>query len=211
MNALKHLQRMSLFFCGLLLCSAFICLLLSQMVFAATDDGIALDKAPYAKRQTLPDFTADACPDNPRGLTQIQGNLYRHTTGAGLAVHSGLVLITKEGALVIDPAMTCTAGWLRDEIKTRFNVPVKYVVLTHAHTDHISGAQILQRSGATVVANQRAVEPIVKFKFLSGNTAMAGCNRHEKRPENTLAFRIWWTEGPSKNALKTLIVNDLSF
>lgn len=127
----------------------------------ATDAGIPVDRARYANRPILPDFTAAPCPDNPRGLTQIKGNLYRHTTGAGLAVHSGLVLITTEGALVIDPAMTCTAGWLRDEIKRRFDVRVAYVVYTHAHADHISGAQIFQADGAIVVANQRAIEPIV--------------------------------------------------
>jgi hypothetical protein len=134
-------------------------------VLAASDDGVAVDKAPYDNRQLLPDFTAAACPDNPRDLVQIKGSLYRHTTGPGLAVHSGLVLITNEGALVIDPAMTCTAGWLRDEIKRRFNVPVAYVVYTHAHADHISGGQVFQRDGAVVVANQRAFEPIVGEKI----------------------------------------------
>jgi hypothetical protein len=83
----------------------------------ATDDGIPVNRAQYANRPVLPDFTAPACPDNPRGLEQTKGNLYRHTTGPGLAVHSGLVLVTREGALVIDPAMTCTAPWLRDKIK----------------------------------------------------------------------------------------------
>jgi glyoxylase-like metal-dependent hydrolase (beta-lactamase superfamily II) len=127
----------------------------------AADTGIPVDRTRYANRPVLPDFTAPDCPDNPRGLTQIKGNLYRHTTGAGLAVHSGLVLTTSEGALVIDPAMTCTSGWLRDEIRRRFNVRVVYVVYTHAHADHISGAQIFQNDGAIVVANQRAIEPIV--------------------------------------------------
>lgn len=127
----------------------------------AGDTGVPLDQTPYANRPLLPDFTAGPCPDNPRALEQVRGNLYRHTTGPGLAVHSGLVLITREGALVIDPAMTCTATWLRDEIRTRFNVPVKYVVYTHGHADHISGAQVFQNDGAIVVANQRAVEPIV--------------------------------------------------
>jgi glyoxylase-like metal-dependent hydrolase (beta-lactamase superfamily II) len=131
----------------------------------AGDDGVPVDKAKYANRPLLRDFTAGPCPDNPRDLVQIKGDLYRHTTGAGLAVHSGFVLITKEGALVIDPAMTCTATWLRDEIKKRFNVPVKYVVLTHAHADHISGAQIFQQDGAIVVANERALEPIVGEKI----------------------------------------------
>ena len=129
------------------------------------DNGIPVDKAPYVNRALLPDFTAADCPDNPRGLTQVEGNLYRHTTGPGLAVHSGLVLITRDGALVIDPAMTCTATWLRDEIMRRFHVKVRYVVYTHAHADHISGAQVFQQDGAIVVANQRALEPIVGEKI----------------------------------------------
>lgn len=146
-------------------------LLLAIMLMAlvptahADDNGIAVDQSKYANRTILPDFTAGDCPDNPRGLVQVKGNLYRHTTGPGLAVHSGFVLVTKEGALVIDPAMTCTAGWLRDEIRHRFNVPVKYVVYTHGHADHISGGQVFQKDGAIVVANQRALEPIVGEKI----------------------------------------------
>jgi glyoxylase-like metal-dependent hydrolase (beta-lactamase superfamily II) len=41
---------------------------------------------------------------------------------------------------------------LRDEIKRRFSVPVDYVIYTHAHADHISGAQIFQNEGAIVVS-----------------------------------------------------------
>lgn len=137
----------------------------SATALAASDNGITLDKTPYTNRSVLSDFTATDCPDNPRDIVQIKGNIYRHTTGAGLAVHSGLVLVTKEGALVIDPAMTCTSVWLKDEIKKRFNVPVKYVVYTHAHADHISGGQVFQKDGAIVVANERAVEPIIGEKI----------------------------------------------
>jgi glyoxylase-like metal-dependent hydrolase (beta-lactamase superfamily II) len=128
---------------------------------AASDDGVPVDKSKYADRHVLADFTEGPCSNTPRGLEQIKGNLYRHTSGGGLAVHSGLVLVTREGALVIDPASSCTAAWLRDDIKRRFNVSVAYVVYTHAHADHISGAQIFQKDGAIVVANQRALEPIV--------------------------------------------------
>jgi glyoxylase-like metal-dependent hydrolase (beta-lactamase superfamily II) len=131
----------------------------------AADDRIFVDRSQYTNRPLLRDITAAACPDTPRGLEPIKGNLYRHTTGAGLAVHSGLVLVTKEGALVIDPGMTCTAIGLRDEIRRRFNVPVKYVVFIHGHADHISGGQIFQNDGALVVANQRALEPIIGEKI----------------------------------------------
>jgi glyoxylase-like metal-dependent hydrolase (beta-lactamase superfamily II) len=146
-------------------CAALTLVLAASLPVYAMDDGIAVDRAQYANRPVLPDFTAPACPDNPRGLEQIKGNLYRHTTGSGLAVHSGLVLVTGEGALVIDPAMTCTATWLRDEIKRRFNAAVAYVVYTHGHADHISGAQIFQKEGAIIVANQRAIEPIIGEKI----------------------------------------------
>ena len=148
-------SRIKLFLASLLFIASW------NAAVAATDDGIPFDRARYAGRPLAADFTTEPCPNTPHGLEQIKGNLYRHTAGAGLAVHSGLVLVTGEGALVIDPAMTCTATWLRDEIRRRFNVSVTYVVLTHAHADHISGAQIFQNDGAIVVANQRAVEPIV--------------------------------------------------
>ena len=67
--------------------------------------------------------------------------------------------------MIIDPGMTCTATILRDEIKRRFGVPVKYVVFTHGHADHISGGQIFRDDGALVVANQRALEPIIGEKI----------------------------------------------
>lgn len=127
----------------------------------AADDGVPTDLSQHASRQVLPDPGEADCPNVPRGLEQVRGNLYRHTSGAGLAVHSGLVLITPEGGLVIDPALTCTARWLLAEIRRRFDVPVRYVVYTHAHADHIGGGQVFQQAGATVVANRRAIEPIV--------------------------------------------------
>jgi glyoxylase-like metal-dependent hydrolase (beta-lactamase superfamily II) len=136
-------------------------LLCGSLSARAADDGIAIDLSRYVDRAILPDPGEADCPATPRGLEQIRGNLYRHTSGAGLAVHSGLVLITGEGALVVDPALTCTARWLQAEIKRRFDVPVRYVVYTHAHADHISGGQVFQREGALVVANRRGIEPIV--------------------------------------------------
>lgn len=142
---------------------AFVCV--TSAAQAATDDGIAVDKAAYANRTTLDDFTAAACLDTPRELVRVQGNLYRHTAGGGATLHSGLVLITEEGALLIDPAMTCTSTWLKNEIARRFHVGVKYVVYTHAHADHISGGQVFQKDGALVVANRRAVEPMVGEKL----------------------------------------------
>ncbi|MNE32166.1 Beta-lactamase 2 precursor [compost metagenome] len=113
----------------------------------------------------MPDTSAAACPDTPRTLDQVRGNLYRHTNMALPALHSGLVLITNEGALVIDPALTCTTQWLRDEIRARFNVDIAYVVYTHAHFDHVAGSKMLQDDGAVVVAQRNAIKAIVDEKL----------------------------------------------
>lgn len=133
--------------------------------FAAGDNGETVPRAVYANREVLPDPTAASCTETPRTLTPVRGNIYRFTNTALPALHSGLVLVTREGALVIDPALTCTATWLRDEIRTRFGVGIRYVVNTHAHFDHIAGSQVLQQGGATVVAQRNALEPIVGEKL----------------------------------------------
>ena len=50
--------------------------------------------------------------------------------------------VTPAGAIVTDPIDAGAAQWLKDEIKKRFNQPVKYVIYSHDHADHISGGQV---------------------------------------------------------------------
>lgn len=140
-------------------------LVLQGLPALAQDDGQVVPRAQYADCDMLPDPTAAPCPDTPRSLIPIKDNLYRHTNTALPALHSGFVLITTEGAIVIDPALSCTATWLRDEIKSGFNVPARYVIYTHAHFDHIAGGQVFQHDGAIIVAHKNAVEPIVGEKL----------------------------------------------
>lgn len=132
-----------------------------QVPSLAADNGIATNRAQYANRTLRPSPFPQSCPNIEHSLVQINGNLYRHTNQAWPAVHSGLVLITGEGAIVIDPALKCNATWLKDQIKARFNQPVKYVIYTHAHFDHIEGGDVFQDAGATVVAHRNGLEPIV--------------------------------------------------
>ncbi|WP_409945814.1 MBL fold metallo-hydrolase [Rubrivirga sp. S365] len=140
-------------------------LTLGSLTASAQTNGRTVLLETYADRETLADPTEGPCPDMPRSLTQVDDNLYRHTSQALPSLHSGFVLVTDEGALVIDPAGTCSANWLQDEIDSRFGVPVRYVVYTHAHFDHIAGSQVFQDAGATVVAHENAVEPIIGEKL----------------------------------------------
>ena len=124
-----------------------------------------VNKSLYKERQVLPDIYDVPNPGLQKSLIQVKGNLYRHTNDTIPSLHSGLVLITKAGAIVIDPALTQAAIWLNDEIKKRFKVPVKYVILTHAHYDHAGGSQIFQQDGAKVIIQKNGLEPIIGEKL----------------------------------------------
>lgn len=134
---------------------------LSLAASAASDTGISVDKSQIGTRTVLSDFTVGMCDDAKPTLTKLKDNLYRHTNGSGLAVHSGIVMITDEGALVVDGGATCATEWLSKEIQSRFGVPVKYNVLTHAHADHMAGSQVFQKQGATIVAHRNTIEPVI--------------------------------------------------
>ncbi len=114
-----------------------------------------------ADRSVGPDPHAEPNPNERHAIVKVRDNLYRFEVGQGRAQHSSLFLDTTEGIILTDPIQTSAARWLRSELKQRFNKPVKYVIYSHGHFDHIGGGQVFQEDGATVVAHENAVEPIV--------------------------------------------------
>src|SRR5262245_46944398 len=51
-------------------------------------------------------------------------------------------MVTPEGIVLVEPIGTEFATWLKGELATRFKVPVKYVIYSHHHWDHGSGAAV---------------------------------------------------------------------
>ncbi|NCT84531.1 MAG: MBL fold metallo-hydrolase [Comamonadaceae bacterium] len=76
------------------------------------------------------------------------------------------VVVTPAGVIVIDalgsPAL---AEELLEAIRAITPLPVRYVVLTHYHADHIYGLQVFKDRGATVIANAAGRE------YLQSDTA----------------------------------------
>jgi glyoxylase-like metal-dependent hydrolase (beta-lactamase superfamily II) len=60
------------------------------------------------------------------------------------------------------------ATWLRDELKSRFDKPIKYLIYSHDHADHISGGEVFAEAGATVVAHE-----LTKSQIISNNRPTA--------------------------------------
>ena len=86
-----------------------------------------------------------------REITPIKGDLYRfRNTG-----HLSIFLVTPAGIVVTDPIDADAARWLKTELAKRFAKPVRYLIYSHDHADHISGGEIFADT-ATVIAHDLA-------------------------------------------------------
>jgi glyoxylase-like metal-dependent hydrolase (beta-lactamase superfamily II) len=53
-------------------------------------------------------------------------------------------MVTPEGIVLVEPVGPEFATWLKGELDRRFGVPVKYVIYSHSHADHASGAAVFK-------------------------------------------------------------------
>jgi glyoxylase-like metal-dependent hydrolase (beta-lactamase superfamily II) len=93
----------------------------------------------------------------PFATTKVEGtdNVYVFRYGN----HQSMFVVTSAGVIATDPI-----GYGRpqavvtyvDEIKKVSNQPIKYLIYSHQHFDHIAGGKPFKDAGATIVAHTRA-------------------------------------------------------
>ena len=79
--------------------------------------------------------------------------LFRHQ------FHQAIFLTTPEGVIVTDPISAEAATWLRAEIAKLTDKPVRYVVYSHHHSDHITGGKAF--ADQAVFVSQAAALPYI--------------------------------------------------
>ena len=75
--------------------------------------------------------------------------------------HQSMFIVTPEGVIATDPVGygRPTAGQdYIDEIRKITQAPIRYLIYSHHHFDHIAGGKAFKDAGATVVAHKRAKE-----------------------------------------------------
>ena len=91
-----------------------------------------------------------------RSITPIAGNLYRFQNN----FHFSVFYVTDEGIIATDPINADAAQWLKTELGKRFDRPVRYLIYSHDHRDHIAGGEVFADT-ATVVAHRNARRVII--------------------------------------------------
>lgn len=77
--------------------------------------------------------------------------------------HQAMFIVTPEGVIATDPIglRRPAAQAYIEEIRKITPAPIKYVIYSHAHFDHIAGGQPFKDLGATFIAHRNAKERIV--------------------------------------------------
>ena len=75
--------------------------------------------------------------------------------------HQAMFIVTKAGVIATDPIAygRPTVGQTYvDEIKKITSKPIKYLIYSHHHYDHIAGGKAFKDAGARIIAHKRVKE-----------------------------------------------------
>lgn len=151
------------------------CVLASVSLFAAQ-----FVSAGEAFEKRFPPATVDM------QLTQISKHTYYVQGAAGIAtenqgfISNAGVVITGDGVVVFDALGTpALAEKLVEKIRAVTDQPIKKVVVSHYHADHVYGLQVFKRLGAEIIAPNGAQ------KYLDSTYAQ------ERLDERRLSLEPW--------------------
>ena len=81
--------------------------------------------------------------------------------------HQSMFIVTNDGVIATDPVGYGRPNAGQDyiaEIKKVTDKPIKFLIYSHHHFDHIAGGKPFKDAGATIVAHQRAKERLAVLK-----------------------------------------------
>src|SRR3712207_6590146 len=110
-------------------------------------------------QQPAPSAPSPSSAPPPFATTKVEGtdNVYIFRNGG----HQAMFVVTPEGVIATDPVAygRPTGGQTYvDEIRKVTQAPIRYLIYSHHHFDHIAGGKAFKDAGATVIAHRRAKE-----------------------------------------------------
>lgn len=92
-----------------------------------------------------------------RAIVDLGNGIYRFQN----KTHFSIFIVGKEGFLLTDPMDKDAATWLKTEITKRFGAkPIKYVVYSHNHGDHVFGGEVFKEKETIIIAHELAADDL---------------------------------------------------
>ena len=107
---------------------------------------------------------ATAQPMPTRQIVEVGNGVYAAT---GYASNNMGFIVTNDGVVVIDTGMSTEIGrqFLAD-IRKKTDQPIRYVIFTHYHYDHVDGASVFKGPGTQFIAQENLVSNLKTLKGL---------------------------------------------
>ncbi len=131
-----------------------------------------------------------------REITQIKGNVWRFRNN----FHYSVFAVTPAGVIATDPINADAARWLKAELQKRFNLPVKYLVYSHDHADHIAGGEVFADT-AIVVAHENARAVILGERRPTAVPQLTFSDRMQIELGGTVLELAWVGRNHSNNSI----------
>ncbi len=96
-------------------------------------------------------------------VEKVAENVYLYT----YEIHRSLFVVTDDGILVTDPQSAERAGPYLQEIRKISQAPIRYMVYSHHHGDHVSGGAVFGSDPIIIAQSKIARSP--------GNQRHKGC------------------------------------
>jgi glyoxylase-like metal-dependent hydrolase (beta-lactamase superfamily II) len=71
--------------------------------------------------------------------------------------YRNMFVVTNKGVIATDPINPKAAKILLQEIRKVTDKPIKYVIYSHNHWDHILGGKVLKKAGARIIAHENCI------------------------------------------------------
>ncbi|HJP03752.1 MAG: hypothetical protein CL799_04370 [Chromatiales bacterium] len=139
-----------------------------------------------------------APPAAERSIEHIRGSIYTAHYPMNDSIYNSIFMVTEDGIVLVDPVSAGAARWLKEELKERFDQPVRYIIYSHFHFDHAPGAEVFSDTVVDIYAQEHFIENLENDPFN---------NKTKVLPTKTYRGRMELTFGTKKIELLDITSN----